>query len=129
MSNPSDIFDGTTGVLLDMLPASVTAEGESTIKWIEKYEFSAGKVSFSLVNKTLTITAVELSTILNYPANVRVKETLAIEGTLDFDKLVGGGLALATFILIITLLDPVPGDELVAAINFLIAIFDELIAA
>ena len=129
MSNPSDIFDGTTGVLLDMLPASVTAEVESTIKWIEKYEFSAGKVSFSLVNKTLTITAVELSTILNYPANVRVKETLAIEGTLDFDKLVGGGLALATFILIITLLDPVPGDELVAAINFFIAIFDELIAA
>ncbi len=114
MSNPKELFEGISGILFDMLPGTINTEIESLFNGIEKYEVNVGKISFT--DKEITITALELSVILKYPNDVRVKETIAIEGKLNIDDFLKQSSKFALAIIAIIILALTPIDDIAAII-------------
>jgi len=55
-----------------------------------------------------------------FPKNINVKESISVDYTFDFTKLIYGSLGVALFVLVVTLLTPWTGDEAVAVIVFFI---------
>ncbi|WP_346879567.1 N-acetylmuramoyl-L-alanine amidase [Clostridium sp. UBA3061] len=129
MDNPQEIFEGATGILLDMLPSAVTKELKIMFNGIEKIELSSGKVSFNIFTQELKIQGVEVATIIRPFDKVRVKESISVDYTFDLTKLIYGSLGLALFVLVATLLTPWPGDEAVAVIAFLGNVFNKLLTS
>ncbi len=82
-----------------------------------------------MFSQELKFQGIEVATIINPFAKVRVKESISVDYTFDITKLIYGSLGVALFVLLVTLLTPWPGDEAVAVIAFLGNVFNKLLTS
>ena len=108
--DPQNILDSVSGILYDILPAALTAEIESSINGIEKFEVTSGK--FKIEGTTIIFTALKISTLLEFPNGDKVTESIIFDGKVSLDDLLrlAAKFVFAIAFLIVIMLTPI--DEL-----------------